>query len=308
MKTIILSLILITLLSFCIGCNKEIQTTGEIADLKIKQDINDSISKIEINTKTIEEKTENISTEAQKIHDNTVKVESGLSKELLDKMGIYLIEVKNSSQTIMVDAKEIIRANMDLATVKTILENASDKVETTDELLKTLVKERDDLKVALEKAEEEKNSQLHKTLQWLIVASIVGCGAFIVLFFFTGSKGGLMAAGGCGLILIIAIFVNKYITYLAIGGGVLLLAMVGLLLYNIYVKNKAFKEVVDTVEVAQDNMTPEAKEKLFGGNGETGVMDTIQSPETMILVKKEKSKMDKLWSYAKRKKGTIENE
>ena len=165
------------------------------------------------------------------------------------------------------------------------------------------MKERDDLTIALEKAEEARDSALHKMLQWLIIGCIVGCGAFIVLFFYTGSKGGLVAAGGCGVVLIIAIFVNKYIVYLAIGGGVLLLIMAGLLLYNIYIKNKAFKEVVDTVEVAQDNMTEENIDKIFGKNGQTGIMDSIQSKSTMELVKKEKTKMASLWSYAKVKNG-----
>ncbi len=304
---IYLPIILSLIIFFCVGCGEEVRTNdnGRIID-QTKKDITDSIIKIEIDTKIIEEKTENISQEAQKIYDDTVKIESGLSEVLREKMGIYLVDVKNSSQTIIVDAKEVIRANMDLATVKTILENASDKVETTDELFKTLVKERDDLTIALEEAEEARDSALHKMLQYLIIGCVVGCGAFIVLFFYTGSKGGLMAAGGCGLVLIIAIFVNKYIFYLAIGGGVLLLVMAGLLLYNIYIKNKAFKEVVDTVEVAQDNMTKEDIDKIFGKNGQTGIMDGIQSKSTMELVKKEKTKMASLWSYAKVKNGKEE--
>ncbi len=303
MKTAILPLILLTILFFCAGCNETVQTPDNIADLKTKKDITDSIVKIETNTKIIEEKTEDISQEAQKIYNNTVEVESGLSEVLKEKMGIYLVDIKNSSQTIIVDAKEVIRANMDLATVKTILENAADKVETTDELLKTLVKERDDLTIALEKAEEARDSALHKMLQWLIIGCIVGCGAFIVLFFYTGSKGGLMAAGGCGLVLVIAIFVNKYIVYLAIGGGVLLLIMAGLLLYNIYIKNKAFSQVVDTVEVAKNELSLESKIKIFGEKPKEGATKKIQSPSTEAEVKKIKNKMSRLLKYNKNKEG-----
>ena len=59
MKTIILSLILTTILCVCSGCDlfQQRETPGEIADLKIKQDLTDSIVKIDTDTKIIEEKT-----------------------------------------------------------------------------------------------------------------------------------------------------------------------------------------------------------------------------------------------------------
>ena len=127
-------------------------------------------------------------------------------------------------------------------------------------------------------------------LQWLIISCIVGCGAFIVLFFYTGSKGGLTAAGGCGIVLIIAIAVNKFITYLAIGGGVLLLVMAGILLYNIYIKNKAFSQVIETVEVVKNELSLESKIKIFGEKSKKGSTKKIQSPTTEFEVKKVKNK------------------
>jgi hypothetical protein len=101
----------------------------------------------------------------------------------------------------------------------------------------------------------------------------------------------------------IAIFVETYFIYLVIGGGIILLGLVGFVIYNIIIQKRAFKEVVDTVEVAQSQMSDSARTRLFGGEEETGVMDTIQSPSTMELVKKEKAKMSNLWSFSKRKKG-----
>ena len=46
-------------------------------------------------------------------------------------------------------------------------------------------------------------------------------------------------------------------------------------------------------------MPEERRIKLFGGQGETGIMDGIQSRNTMYLVQKEKKKMSNLWTYAK---------
>ena len=76
--------------------------------------------------------------------------------------------------------------------------------------------------------------------------------------------------------------------------------MENLVLYRKY-RPKAFSEVVDTVEITKTGLTPDKKAELFGEDGQTGVMDSVQSPETMHLVKKEKGKMGSLWSYVKKK-------
>ncbi len=305
MKTTILLLILATILFFCVGCGEEQRTPENIAALKTKEDIINSITKVETDTKIIGEKTNNISQEAQKIYDKTVETQSGLSEENKIKMNPYLNNVKISSQVIIEDTKEIIRANMDLITIKTVLENAADKVETTDGLLKTLVEERDELNVALKKAEEARDSALHKAIRWLILLSIVGAGALGVFGFMYGSKMCLTLSAVCIVIMSVAIFVETYFIYLVIFGGLVLLGLVVAIVWNIIIQKRAFKEVVNTVEVVQDNMSEETKNILFGGKDRTGIMDSIQSPETMKLVKREKAKINSLWLYAKNKDGNL---
>lgn len=299
MKTTILLLILATILFFCVGCDEGQRTPENIADLKIKKDITDSITKVDTNTKIIEVKINDISQEAQKIYDKTVEIQSGLTEENKIKMNPYLNNVKVSSQVIIKDTKEIIRANMDLITIKAVLESAVDKVETTDELLKTLVKERDDLTIALEKAEEARDSALHGAIRWLILASIVGAAALGVFGLMYGSKMCLTLSAVCIVVMSVAIFVETYFIYLVIFGGLILLGLVVAIIWNIIIQKRAFKEVVNTVEVVQDNMSEETKNILFGGKDRTGIMDSIQSPETMKLVKREKSKINSLWLYAK---------
>lgn len=304
-KTILLSILM---LLFCSGCNGWIKNDDHLMmdkpALKITEDINKTVKTINEETKKIDEKTESISENAQDIYDTAVMIQPILPDESKKEIDPHLENIKEDSKSIIKDSQEIMEATMAIKATGEVLEGTKEEANKANKALTTLVKNNEKLKEELKKAKEAKNSQLHRTLQWIIAGCVVGCGAFIVLFFLTGSKGGLLAAGGCGLVLVIAIFVDMYIAWLAIAGGIILLAMVGVLLYNIYVKNKAFKEVVNTVEVTRDNMTEEDLKKVFGENGQTGIMDSIQSPETMALVKKAKSGIGGLWSYAKNKNGT----
>jgi hypothetical protein len=106
----------------------------------------------------------------------------------------------------------------------------------------------------------------------------------------------------CVVVMSVAIFVETYFIYLVIAGGLILLGLVGVLVWNISIQKRAFKEVVETVEIAQENLPEEARNKLFGGNGETGIMKGLQNQNTMNLVQKQKQKMSNLWHYAKANK------
>jgi len=310
-KIILLSIVMLLL---CSGCDLFQKNNDHLMmdkpALKITEDIDKTVKTINEETKKIDEKTESISENAQEIYDTAVIIQPKLPEESKKEIDPHLETIKKDSKSIIKDTQEITEATMAIKATEDVLEGTKEEANKANKALTTLIKDNEKLKEELKEAKEAKNSQLHRTLQWIIAGCVVGCGAFIVLFFFTGSKGGLLAAGGCGLVLVIAIFVDMYIAWLAIGGGVLLLAMVGWLLYNIYVKNKAFNEVVDTVEVTKDNMTDEDVKKVFGEDGQTGIMDSIQSPETIALVKKAKSGIGGLWSYAKNKKtnGDTSNE
>ncbi len=298
MKTKLL-FILIALMLLCSGCDlfqQRPKTT--LPEMNTGKDISQTQSIIEKSTKEIKEATGDISKETQAIKKeiDQIKIPAELRKEI----DVHLDKINKSSNTISEKTQDINKSVAELAGATSLLDNAGKKIITIEKALDDITKERDRAIIARDEALADRDSALHKTLQWLIVGCIVGCGAFIVLFFYTGSKGGLFAAGGCGLVLIIAIFVNMYIVWLAIAGGVLLLLMVGWLLYNIYIKNKAFSEVVSTVEVTKTGLTLDKKAELFGKDGEIGLMNKIQSTSTIDLIKKEKAKMS-LWNSVKNK-------
>ncbi len=297
-------LIMIILMLMCGGCNlfQQKPNVTTLPEMNTGKDVAQAQSIVEKSTKEIKDATIDISKETIAIKKEIDQTKAIIPAELKKGIDVHLDEINKSSNTISEKTQDINKSVAELAGATSLLDNAEGKISTIETALDKITKERDAAIIARDEALADRDSALHKTLQWLIVGCIVGCGAFIVLFFYTGSKGGLFAAGGCGLVLIIAIFVNMYIVWLAIGGGVLLLVMVAWLLYNIYIKNKAFSEVVETVEVAKTGLSSDKKAELFGGKDQTGIMDRMQSKSTMDLVSKEKSKMSNLWKYAKNKK------
>jgi len=300
MKAILPILLVIVLLLFGGGCGKSQQTTSDPA-LNTGKDITQAQATIKESSKEITSATEDITKETQIIKDETTATKGKLPANIKEKVDPHLDKINTSSSAIETDAQNINKAVANLSVAEGVLENASQKIVITEEALNNMEEERNIALEAQKKAEEDRDSALHDAIQWLILASIVGAGALGVFGFMYNSKMCLTLAAVCIVIMSISIFIEAAFIYLVIGGGLILVSLVGFTAYNIFIQKKAFKEVVNTVEVAQDNMDPEVKEKLFGAAGETGMMDTIQSPETMELVKKEKGKMTGLWSYSKRK-------
>jgi hypothetical protein len=268
------------------------------------EDIDSAVDVIKESSNNIEEASSDIAKEANNINQAASEVQNKIPTEIKSKVDSHLKNIKESSISILKDTTKINKAAAELVSAESLLENASYKVTITEGALDDMTKERDAALKKLAEAEADRDSALHDAIRWLILASIVGAGALGVFGFMYSSKMCLTLAGVCIVIMSIAIFVETYFIYLVIGGGIILLGLVGFVIYNIIIQKRAFKEVVDTVEIAQSQMSDSARERLFGGEGESGVMDTIQSPSTIDLVKKEKGKMSNLWSFAKKKYST----
>lgn len=152
---------------------------------------------------------------------------------------------------------------------------------------------------ALQKKNEEATKALHdqttKTTHWIIVVCMAIIGICITLCFVspTLSKWGIGGAIGAGVVLGLAIFIGETLWMLPwIVGGVLLL-LGGYVAYQLFVKNKALTEVVQTATVAKQVLgavSPEHKNWLFGHGAIHGQADLIQSTSTQKLVNKLRGK------------------
>jgi len=295
-----LFILMIVIILFTSGCASLNNLTNK-PEFNIKKDITKTEKIIEKTSNTIEKASTDVSTEAYSINKESINIENKIPTNIKPEISPHLDSIKKSSDSIIKNTIKINKATAELSSVTSLLDNIKLKIITTEDALDKIAKERDNAIVAKKKAEEERDSALHKAIKWLILASIVGAAALGVFGFMYNNKLSLTLSATCIVIMSIAIFVGKFLIYLAIGGGLILAALVGLMMYNIIIQKKAFKEVVETVEIAQDKLTKEDKNKLFGGDGETGVMKNIQSKSTKSLVKIEKKKISNLWNYAKNK-------
>lgn len=299
MKTCLLSTILVVLL-LCIGCKNSITT---IPELNTIEDISQAKETIKKSTTEIKAATTDIIKETQSIKNEAGRTKAKVTLSDRKKIEPHLDKINKSSVIIEENIQNINTTVAELFGATSLLNNAGAKINNIEDALTKMEKERNDAINAKIKAEKDRDSALHEALRWLILASIVGAGALGVFGFMYSSKSCLTLSAVCIVVMSVAIFVETCFIYLVIGGGVILAALIGLIIYNIVIQKKAFREVINTVEIAQDNMTIGSREELFGGRGETGIMDSIQSKNTMALIKKEKNKMSNLWSYAKRKNG-----
>ena len=295
--------ILITLMLMCGGCGEWFRqkTPYNIPEQNTQKDIKKAKEIIITSTTTIEKATGEISKEANKITTETTMVQNKVPEEAKAEINPHLKTIKESSIAILKDTTKVNKASAELTSANSLLENAEQKVISTKDFLNAVIRERDKAVIARDKALTDKNSQMQKMLQWLVVSCIVGAGVCVVAFFVFGNKFGLIGAGACILVLTLASFVQVYFTYLAILGGCLLFLLLIGLIWNIIVQRKAFSQVVETVEVAKTGLSEDKKEELFGKNGQTGIMDSIQNPATIKMVSKEKKKMS-LWNSIKNKK------
>ena len=311
MKTKIMTLMII-LMFMCSGCgNWMCENLGMFCppepsnkpEVNIVEDIKEAKKTVDSSSEAIEEASKEISAEANKITTEATKVQGKVPKEVKSRIDPHLDSIKESSNAILEETTIINKASAELVGAKSLLNSAVKKVVIVEDALDDMTKERDAALKALAKAEKDRDSALHDAIRWLILASIVGAGALGVFGLMYGSKMCLTLSAVCIVIMSMAIFIEAYFVYLAIGGGIILLALLGLLIYNVVSEKmkaaKAIKEIVDTVEVTQEHLSDDDKIKLFGGRGQTGIMDGLQSKSTMDLVQKSKNKMSNLWMYAK---------
>lgn len=303
---IIVAMLIVLTLS---GCGNWFQKDPPslVPNLETGKTLAETSATIETNTTTIKEEVQTVKEQATSVQGNASEVSTKVPAEARPTVDPYLEKIKGSATEILTSANKIETSANNIAGTKGQLEEAGKDVETLTTLVDDLQKERDAAIEEKDKAIADRDSSMHRLLQWLIVGCIILAVIFGALFVFYGSKAGLMAAAVCGTICAVAAFVDAYFVYLAIGGGVVLIGCIALAAWQIYIRQKALAEVVDTVEVAQDNMDPAKKTALFGGEGETGIMDTLQSQSTMALVKGMKEKMSNLWYYAKKKNGNGTN-
>ena len=117
---------------------------------------------------------------------------------------------------------------------------------------------------------------------WIATASIVGI-AISAFTFLNGNKTGIAGMVACFISLTMTLAVARYAQWLALGG---LIGSVGLMVYSIWTKDRALKEVVQGGQEYKEGYNKDVRTLFNDAQANT------QSPQTTKLVKKIKKGLE----------------
>lgn len=225
--------------------------------------------------------------------DSSTKINASTSviRNTANQIAAAVPAVKANTATIVTEAGNIDAQVLQIQQLSGLLEQAKagldiadTKITQEESEIATLTQQRNDAVTARDAALKQKSDQTQVALRWVIVLCVIGGGAGIALCIYGQLTMGIMIAAGSGTTLALAVAVSQYLNQIAIGGLVLLAACVGYLIYQLYLKNKAVKEVVHTTEVAKALMAPEDRLQVFGHGAAPGDAYQIQSSSTEKMV------------------------
>ena len=206
-------------------------------------------------------------------------------------------EIKDQSDVIDAQTIQLREMSSKLATARALMLVSVDKVEQMDKQVKRILKERDQLKKERDAAVAAQKDATRKTLRWLIVICVIGGGASVALMIFGSFAVGSTLLAGCAATLTLAIAVDQYLEWIAIGGLVVIAAAIAYAIYQMYSRKKALQEVVQTTEIAKRNLPPEERRRLFGYREEPGLAMAIQSKPTEKMVESIRKELKKSWDH-----------
>ena len=100
-----------------------------------------------------------------------------------------------------------------------------------------------------------------------------------------------------GSVLALAVAVNQYLDYIAMGGLALLAIAVGFIIWQLWLHRKAVEQTVETTEIAKMKLPAPARKQVFGLAQEPGYAYSIQDPSTEKIVAKIRSNMKSKWDH-----------
>ena len=246
--------------------------------IKITQESLDLINK---NTDETVRKAEEIQKDIKVIIDKVPSEIKPKIKPEVDNIDRRASEIKLLQEEMKNQSLKLREVNNDLrAALVNINTIASQKTE--------LLKRNKQLAKDLAKAKEEKAKALFGKLVYLIIASVI-LGALCLVSAFRGDRKAIWGAITAGVVIITSLAISFYMTQFALVGFIAIvggLALVGYNAYKSHIDKKANKELVHTVEMTKDKLTPQDKLEIFGDASLIGKSFMIQSNSTEKIVHK----------------------
>lgn len=255
----------IVVVAFAIGC-----ANGKPEAL---QDPKPAIIKTEGTLKT---SSDELIGDAKQINTSTDAIHATVPVDVQKKIEPRVKELRDTSMSVSGVASRLLAALPDLS-------QSRDQIAQLQRENQQLADDKDAVIKANARLKAKNESLVTRILAWSILLSVIGIGVAFALFW-QGNRYAIVCGVGSFAALITATFAITFMTYLLIAGGVLLLAAIGFAVYELYVHRKAVTELVQTGELAKQNMAPQARAKVFGVGADGGRVQSVQSDSTQALV------------------------
>jgi len=254
----------------------------------VSKDITDANNKVKNSGDIIKK-------EANSIEGNVINIRSSIPEDVKAKVHDPLENIYKSAGIIKGQAGELEIARVLLSKSQSDLISIASKIKEIEKQAQNILND----KIKVEKERDEailrEQDATSKMIRWLIVICVMGVGLSVPLGIF-GSPYAGMALGASSLtIMIVAITVNAYFDYIAIAGIILIGLTVAMLIYKMFIKDKAIKEVVQTVEAAKQQLPTEERKKIFGDGAVPGLAFQMQSSSTEKVVQGVRLRMKNMW-------------
>lgn len=261
------------------------------------QDIKHTNKEIDKTQTEMDDSAKKVESSANNIDNSTEKIESKVQEKTKPKIADDVNNIFNSTSIIRNESEKIRQLSTRLKNVQSKLNQAQSKFEKIEEDYEQMKKERDEAIEAKKKALENKKSFTKVMLRWIIVASVIGCGASIaVMVFLSPMTGGALLLGSGGT-LGLSLVLEQYFQWIAFGGLVILAIVVGYVLFQLYEHRNALGEVINTTETVKGKLSPEDREEVFGHREKPGQAFMQQSKHTEKLVSQFREKLNKQWDH-----------
>jgi hypothetical protein len=226
-----------------------------------------------------------IKTEAQTLEDT-------IPAEVAPSTTPHLRKITSEADSIAINADRVDQVSKALTAMKEQLEESQVSISAQEKMILKLTEERD-------KAIEQRDSALQKSLMYLVLLGVVLIGLSGVLIYNGNGKAVSIGVGGF-LLIVISLAISFFIKYLAIIGIVFSGVIFLVIAYELYKKqkahSKAFNEVVHTSEIVKQKLSDADRVQIFGDKVAPGAVEMIQSPETKEMVQASRKKQNAAWS------------
>lgn len=294
-KTSILFVLIIS--SILLSCKTTSTPSSPVLDINPGEEISTATDLMDNSRESINESSEQIDEALAEILKSAGSIRQGTPPDLESFIFPKIGNIEKQSGTIKEQNKQIRSMTFQLSEARTKMLIAADKITQIKDQVDRIAKERDQIAKERDAAIAAQKDATQKVLKWLIVACVIGGGVSIALMVFGNMAVGSMLLAGCIGTLVLAIAVEQYLEWIAIGGLVVIGIAALYAVYEIYRRQKALKEVVETAEVAKRKLPPEEREKLFGYRESPGMAMSIQSKPTEKLVQGIRKQLKKNWDH-----------